>query len=275
MRSTFGARVMRFLTDLPGPVVFAGFLVWFIVWSIAAAVVFDLTVPVDSEANLALVAGPIIPALGAMFAFLAAFAINTEWVQLRQAQNAADLEADSAARFALIAESPGLDGPMLRRDLQRYLRHVVEDEWPQLPAGRGSQRARDALAEIFRETREIVAAPDIGQVSGTDLLQAVDSMVSLRRDRLSLARRYMPPALLLLTFFSGVVLCLDAVLVALPHQQWVSVTVGGIVILTALALALVVAVSAPYRGTISVEVDPIAIVLDEVTQGDLGAIGPP
>ncbi len=266
---------MRFLTGQPGPVVFAGFLIWFIAWSVAAAIVFDLLVPADSETDLARVAGPIIPALGVMFAFLAAFAINTEWGQLRDAQHTADLEADAAARFALIAESPGLDAPSLRRMLQNYLGHVVDDEWPLLPGGRGSPRARDALAEMFRETCEIVAGPAINPVSGTDLLGSIDAMVSIRRDRLSLASRSMPPALLLLAFASGVVLCLDAVLVALPHAQWVGVTVGGLVVITALALALVVAVSAPYRGTISVDPLPLAIVLGEVNQGDLDAVGPP
>ena len=85
----------------------------------------------------------------------------------------------------------------------------------------------------------------------------------------------MPPALLLLAFASGVVLCLDAVLIALPHQSWVGVAIGGLVVITALALALVVAVSAPYRGTISVDPLPIATVLEEVRRGDLDAIGPP
>lgn len=275
MSATVGSRVMRFLTALPGPVVFAGFLVWFIAWSALAETAFDLVVPADREADLALIAGPLIPALGAMFAFLAAFAINTEWGQLRDAQHAAELEADAAARFALIAASPGLDGPRLRRMLQRYLRHVVDDEFPRLPTGHGSEEARDALAELFRETREIVARPSVGPVSGTDLLGAVDAMVSLRRDRLSLASRSMPSALLLLAFVSGIVLCLDAVLVGLPHPRWVAVTVGGLVVVTALALALVVAVSAPYRGTLSVDVRPIEVVLEQVSQGDLGAIGPP
>lgn len=275
MSATVGSRVMRFLTSLPGPLVFAGFLVWFMAWSAVAEATFDLAVPADREADLAGVAGPLIPALGAMFAFLAAFAINTEWGQLRDAQHAAELEADAAARFALIAASPGLDGPRLRRMLQRYLRHVVDDEFPRLPSGHGSEEARDALADLFRETREIVARPSLGPVSGADLLGAVDAMVSLRRDRLSLASRSMPSALLLLAFVSGVVLCLDAVLVGLPQPRWVAVTVGGLVVVTALALALVVAVSAPYRGTLSVDVHPIEVVLEQVSQGDLGAIGPP
>jgi hypothetical protein len=72
-----------------------------------------------------------------------------------------------------------------------------------------------------------------------------------------------------------VVLCLDAVLLALPYQQWEAVTVGGVVVVVALALALVVAVSAPFKGTISVDAHPIAVVLDELSHGDLDVIGPP
>ncbi len=266
---------MNGLTGRSGPVVFAGFLAWFVAWSVVATAVFDLIVPLEGETNLALVAGPLIPALGAMFAFLAAFAINTEWGQLRDAQHAAELEADAAACFALISESPGLDATELRGLLQTYLHHVVTDEWPLLPSGRGSQHARDALAQLFRRTREVVTTPQVSPVTGADILSSVDTMVALRRDRLSAAGRTMPPALLLLAFVSGVVLCLDAVLIALPHQQWVGIAVGGIVVVTALALALIVAVSAPYRGSISVDPLPIVIVLDEVRGADLDAIGPP
>jgi hypothetical protein len=52
-------------------------------------------------------------------------------------------------------------------------------------------------------------------------------------------------------------------------------TVGGVVVVTALSLALIVAISAPYRGTISVDSRPVEIVMEEVARGDLGAIGPP
>ena len=85
----------------------------------------------------------------------------------------------------------------------------------------------------------------------------------------------MPPALLLLAFVSGVVLSLDVVLVALPYQGWIGLTVGGVVVITALALALVIAIGAPYRGTISVDPRPLGLVLDQVGRGTLGAIGQP
>jgi hypothetical protein len=272
---TFGARVMQHLTRVPGWLVFAGFLVWFVGWSVVAALVLDAVVPAGRQESLAVVAAPIVPALGALFAFLTAFAINTEWGQLRDAQYAAELEGDAAARFALVAESPGLDGPHLRGLLHGYLRDLLADEWPRLHLGRGSETARDSLAMIFRETRRIVADPATGVVTGTDLLGAVDTLVSLRRDRLALASRTMPSALLLLAGVSGVVLCLDAVLIALPHGQWEVLTVGGVVVVTALSLALIVAISAPYRGTISVDSRPVELVMQEVARGDLGAIGPP
>jgi hypothetical protein len=274
-QNAFGPRVMSILTGLSGVMVFGGFLVWFMGWTVVAAAVFEATVPEENQANMAVVAAPLIPALGAMFAFLTAFAINTEWGQLRDAQHAVELEADAAARFALVAGSPGLDKVHLRTLLQRYLRLLVDDEWTTLPEGRGSEEARETLGTIFRETRSLVATSTVSTVNGADLLAAVDSLVSLRRDRLSLASRSMPPALLLLAFASGVVLCLDAVLLALPYRQWEVVTVGGVVVVTALALALVVAVSAPYRGTISVDSRPIEVVLDELSRGGLEVIGPP
>ena len=270
-----GGSFLSALTDRSTSRNFLGFLVGFIAWSVVSAIVLDVLVPNDGKDAIADVAGPLIPALGALFAFLAAFAINTEWREFREAQRAVDLEADAAGRFGLIAESPGLDHLNLRRLLAGYLDQVVTDEWPRLREGRGSQDARDALAALFRETRRTVTAPGVGPVTGIDLIGAVDAMVALRRDRLSVARRSIPSALLLLAFASGVVLCLDAVLVALPHERWVSIAIGGLVVITALALALVVSVSAPFRGTITVDPRPLATVLDEVNRSDLDPIGPP
>lgn len=275
MRTSPLTRVVQALTDRPAGVLFLGFLGWFAVWTVVAEVVLRAMVPEASAEDVALVARGVVPALGAVFAFLTGFAINTEWGLLRDAQHAVELEADAAARVALLAAAPGLDGPHLRRILLDYLDAVVQDEWLGLRTGEGSHRAGTALLELFRSVRRRVGTADTAVATGSDLLDAVDALVSCRRDRLSVARRTASGAMLLLAVVSGVVLVLEAVLLALPHERWVGLTLAGLVVVVALALALMLAVSAPYRGSIAVDARPLLVVHRELGDGRLGAVAGP
>ncbi|KAA0235361.1 MAG: hypothetical protein JJLCMIEE_01717 [Acidimicrobiales bacterium] len=267
-------RAVRFLTRQPSTNLFVGFLVCFLTGSLAGTFVLDAVISREGEEQIATLAAPLMPVLGGLFAFLTAFAINTEWNQLRDAQQSLDHEADAAARLAWIADTPGLDGLALRDSLRSYLRLVIAEEWPGLERGFGSKTARNALASLGKQARRSVSAgPDVAPPLAADLLDATDELAGYRRDRLSLAARNIPPALLLLVLSSGVFVCLDAILLALHHQAWIAAAISGLVVIVALDLALVVAVTAPYQGPITVDPSPLLGVLEEIDRGVFGSVG--
>jgi hypothetical protein len=118
-----------------------------------------------------------------------------------------------------------------------------------------------------------VSADDVSPATAVELLGAADGLATSRRDRLSLARRTVPPAFLLLAFSSGVILSLNAVLLSLRIEGWAALAIMGLVVVTALDLALVVAVSEPYKGTIVVDPRPLADVVDDLDRGVFGPWG--
>lgn len=262
------------LTRQPSTTLFVGFLLCFLIGSLVGALALDALIDREGQKQIGALAAPLMPVLGGLFAFLTAFAINTEWNQLRDAQQSLDHEADAAARLAWIADSPGLDGQALRDSLRSYLRLVVAEEWPGLEQGFGSKRARNALASLGGEARRSVSTgSDVSPPIAADLLGATDELAAYRRDRLSLAARNIPPALLLLVLSSGVFVCLDAILLALHHQAWIAAAISVLVVIVALDLALVVAVTAPYQGPITVDPSPLRGVLEEIDRGVFGSVG--
>lgn len=72
-------------------------------------------------------------------------------------------------------------------------------------------------------------------------------------------------------FVSGVVLCLNAIAVAVSLNGWVAIVIGGLVVLIALDLALVVAISDPFRGSLRVVPRPLEEVQRELEAGRFGS----
>lgn len=237
---------------------FGIFLGWFAVWSIVVFVVLDAVVAGSRQEEMGTVAAPLMPAIGTLFAFLTAFVIATEWTQHRDAERNVVLEAGAALRFGLASQWPGVDGTAPTRALVDYLDVVAEREWPALVDGRGDELAETRLEAFERSVRVAAAgAPALPGPVLTELLQAADSLATGRAERVQMARRELPPALFVLTFISGVVLNLDAIALTLQHETLLAIVIGGLVLVIALDMALVVAIGAPFRGSLRVDPQPI------------------
>src|SRR5215471_12025199 len=113
------------------------FLAWFAAWTAALYLFLDAVIGAKDQADLGIIAGSLMSALGALFAFLTAFVITSEWSQHREAEHTVGMEADACIRLAWISRSPGCDGAVIRRDLAAYVLSVLEEEWPALREGVG------------------------------------------------------------------------------------------------------------------------------------------
>lgn len=265
--------VTRWLSARSVWALFGIFLAWFAAWSVAVFLVLDAVITGGRQEEMATVAAPLMPAIGTLFAFLTAFVIATEWTQHRDAERNVVLEAGAALRFALACRWPTFDGSAPLRRLVDYLDAVVTAEWPSLVEGRGEEGAGARLAEFEHSAREAVSrAPQLPAPVVAELLQSADAVALARAERVQMARRELPPALFVLTFISGVVLNLDAISLALQHETLLGIVIGGLVLVIALDLALVVAIGAPFRGSLRVDARPVVDVRDRVA-GDLAPRG--
>jgi hypothetical protein len=265
-------RLVHSLAGRTSAALFGMFLAWFAVWTVTAYLVLDTVIGAQDQADLGTIAGPLMGALGALFAFLTAFVITIQWGQHREAENTVGMEADACVRLAWISQSPGCDGATIRCDLAAYLRSVLTAEWPALSNGAGCDATHDRMSELQYRVRGIAAEPDVPASVSSDLTTAADAIAVTRAERLNAAGRDLPTPLFLLTFLSGVVLALNAIVLALHLDHAYALAIGGIVTLIPLDLALLLAIAMPFKGDVRVEGHALSRVLDNLTGGRYGPL---
>lgn len=266
------------MADWPAPLLFGGFLAWFIGWSVLAIVVVERLVDEGDQAALARAAGDLVPAIGVLFSFLTGFVITSQWNRSRSAEGLAGTEADAAVQLCLASQSPGIDGEAIRYRLAAYLDLVVSADWHKLVhhSGRshvGDRRTSDALDALERTARVEATAGDVSTAIAHDVLRAAEGIAVARRDRLNLSGHGLPAPLFILVFIAGVVLSLDAIVLSVGLDGLSGLMVGGLVVLIALDLALIVAISDPFRGPMRALPTPITVVRDDLRRGRFGPLG--
>ena len=248
------------------------FLAWFAVWTAVAYVVLDSIISAEDQADLGTIAGPLMGPLGVLFAFLTAFVITTEWGQHREAGHTVGMEADACVRLAWISQSPGCDGAAIRRDLAAYLGSVLNEEWPVLADGGGSEATHDRMSELQYRVRGTAAETGVPAPVSNDLTAAADAIAVTRAERLNAAAPDLPAPLFVLAFLNGVVLTLNATVLALHLDRAHGLAIAGIVGLIALDLALLLAIATPFKGDLRVDGDALVRVLDNLTRGRYGPL---
>lgn len=212
------------------------------------------------------VAAPLMPALGAVFALLAATTIGAEAAQYRSAGDDVSAEAAATSRLAWASTSPGIDSEAIQSRLVTYVAASRETEWRRGDAD-GSAGALSALARLERAVRSEAASKDLGSAQASELLTSLDAMTSLRRQRLAHASSPLPDGYLLVVLMSGLALVANSAALAVGHRGRVAVLTGGLVVVVALALALLIAISSPFAGGFIVGGGPLDAVLSNLRAG--------
>jgi hypothetical protein len=270
-RSWLG-HLVRWLAGRPSAALCGLLLAWFAAWTAAAYLVLDAVIGTKGQGDLGIIAGSLMGALGALFAFLTAFVITIEWGQHREAEHIVGMEADACVRLAWISHSPGCDGAAIRQDLAAYLHSVLEEEWPALRDGAGCEATHDRMSQLQYRVRGIAAEPDVPASVADDLTTAADSIAVTRSERLNAAARDLPTPLFLLAFLSGVVLALNAIVLSLHLDYAYSLAIAGIVALIPLDLALLLAIAMPFKGDLHVEGHALVRVLENLRRGRYGPL---
>jgi hypothetical protein len=270
-RSWLG-QLVRWLAGRPSPALFGMFLAWFAVWTTAAYLLLDAVIGSKDQGDLGVIAGSLMGALGALFAFLTAFVITIEWGHHREAEHTVGMEADACVRLAWISHSPGCDGAAIRRDLAACLRSVLNEEWSALRDGAGCEATHDRMSELQYRVRGIAAQPDVPASVSNDLTTAADAIAITRSERLNAAAGDLPTPLFLLAFLSGVALALNAIVLALHLGHAYSLAIAGIVALIPLDLALLLAIAMPFTGDLRVEGHSLVRVLDNLKRRRYGPL---
>lgn len=224
----------------------------------------------EDLASASPVAAPLMPALGAVFALLAATTIGAEAAQYRAAGDDVSAEASAASRLAWAATSPGVDTDTIQAELVAYLGSTRSSEW-RAGDSDGSAESLAKLRRLERTVRTEASAKAIGSAQAGELLTSVDALSSLRRQRLAHATNQLPDGYLLVVLMSGLALVANSAALAIAHRGRVAMLTGGLVVVVALALALLIAISSPFAGGFVVGGGPIDAVRANIEEGAIGS----
>jgi hypothetical protein len=221
----------------------------------------------DEQRGVAAVAGPLMPALGAAFALLAALSLSSEASELRSADEGVANEAAAASRLAWASTTPGVDTDAVQESLLAFLRSTRAEEWSET-SGAGDPATRTALVDLERVVRVEAAGPELGSAQAGELLGAVDSVTSLRRERLATSAHQMPVLYLGVVIAAGLALVVNAAALAVDRHARVAWLTAGLVVVIALVIALLLGITSPFRGGFVADSTPVDVVI--VDLGDDG-----
>jgi hypothetical protein len=234
-------------------------LPWWVLLPLSLAVVFGLTMALravlgrvvgeDPQPAIGL-AAPLMTAFGALFAFISAFVIATEWGTLAQADASVAAEARASARLAWASTADGIDTAAVQGSLSSYLDEAVSVEWSAMADGEAV--AADTSSEwqaLERTVRRQLERPDVDTAEASEVLGALDDLAAARRGRLDLAAHTLPLPLFVILGLSGLALCANAAVLTLPHAPRATVVAWSIVLVVALDLGLVLVLGGPFRGS--------------------------
>ncbi len=256
------------LTSLPTGALVAGWLVVAIAFTLLSRVVIRAVVPTEERDHVHAIAAPLMPALGATFAVLMALTLSSEAGYLRSAQDIVSKEAAQASRLAWASTSEGVETEPIQASLKRYLRATRAHEWAFSGGTEREDRATAlALARLERVVRAEAARPGLGTPTSTELLAALDTLTTTRRERLAAASRELPALYVFTLVASGLALVVNAGALTTRSSARTSLLVGGLAVVVALSLALLFALSAPWNGPLTVSGDPIDVVVRDLGVG--------
>ena len=213
-------------------------------------------------------AAPLMPTLGALFAFLSAFVIATEWTAQSSADSTVAHIASASARLAWASTAPGADSFQIQSALSTDLSYTVTTGWKQLQTGdEVGLIENDSYRDLQKTVRDSAYSSAVSTPASNELLAAVDDLGATRRDLANAAGRTLPTLLLAVLALSGIILTINSVILVVESPGRSSFVVLSVVLLVAFDLALLLVLAAPFRGTLEASTKPIESVVHEIDSG--------
>ena len=132
---------------------------------------------------------------------------------------------------------------------------------------RENPRPCDALGDLERAVRTAAAGSELGSAQAGELLAGVDALASLRRERLATSAHELPALYLAVVMAAGLALVVDAAALAIDRSHRIAWLTAGLVVVVSLVLALLLAVTAPFRGGFITDGEPIDGVIVDLDAG--------
>ena len=222
-------------------------------------------VPAALRREHTVLGGAIFSVIGTTYAVLLAFMATTAWEQYSAAEALARHEADLIGNiFSASQAVPDPAGTAIRMDLLAYATHVIEVEWPAQIAGNALPAVEPLLVHLNHTVLATTPADATQSTIQSFLVGALTEVATARRDR-RLATHGTIPNLVWMVLLSGGALMVGfSFLLGAPTQALHLLMTAALVASGVLVLLLIVGLSSPFQGSVTIPPDPYAAVLAEM-----------
>jgi len=211
------------------------------------------------------VAAAMFSVIGVTFAVLLAFVTMISLEAFDNARLAVATEATAALDVADAAESltaPGRD--VLRNELVRYLRAVVEDEWTAQTGGRQGMAGIPALRALTSAANAYEPANAGDANRQAELLAAVRRLRDARAMRQLAVSSGVPPLVWIVVFAGGSLTVVSGSFLGAPRTAWHVAMSATLAASGAMVVFLIIVLSQPFRGDHPIPPTPYAETLAEI-----------
>jgi hypothetical protein len=251
--------------DLPVPLLALGVMA---VWAVVGVIVHRVLVPRIAGRDgrsIGKFEAEVASQLGLVLGLLLSFNAVTVWEQSGAARDATIAEASALREVhELTAELPEEEASALRGVLQRYLEHLIYDEWPELGTGSPALDKPVQLRELARLSR----------ASGNqDLHDAVAKAVSSRDDRIRIATSRMLPARWGIVIVLGALALLSVGLIHAEHRRARAIAVGMVTFAIGACFVVLMVQARPFLGALALKPTELASLARSVSIATANARG--
>lgn len=205
--------------------------------------------------------------VGVIYAVLIAFAVIVVWERFNDAETAVLQEAGAAVTIYRLAAGPEPEIAATRRALDKYLRLVITQDWPQMAIGRESQEANSALNDLYGAAAQLSGKGLLSSPIMEELFKQLDSITQARRVRLHLGAGIVPD-ILWVVLFVGAMLTIGFTFFFGTENLSAQVMMTGILsVLVLMGLLVIISIDHPFTGPVHVETTPLDNALSDFSRG--------
>jgi hypothetical protein len=258
---------MMWLYDIPTWMLGCGIVGLTVALCLGGFVLIHKTIRGERTDEVSNVAISFISIICAFHSLLIAFSAVLVWQDFQDSENAVAAEASTVEDvYRDLSIYGGEPAQAAARTLIRYVRTVVEDEWPAMAAGNTSANANELINRVFREAGSLDPQSPREQIVFSEIFRHLNELMNNRQKRLQDAQSAMP------TMFWVVVLIATVLLIAytglMPNTRANLAMVAGMAASIGLIFFFIVVLDHPFAGETAVAPDPF---VDLLTQFDTKA----
>jgi hypothetical protein len=209
------------------------------------------------------IAGPIFSTIGVIYAVMLAFVLVIVWQDFDRAQNNTVKEANCFAQ--MYRDASGLPEPFRSQFLEangKYLRAVIEYEWPKMQHGERSLETQAAADKVWELTSRFDPETERDKIFFSEMLKKMNEAVEMRRQRIQDSASGLHPSLWFVLLFGGIITVVFTFFFGSQNLYAQVAMTTMLAVLIVLILFTILLMDFPYSGDLSIPATPFRQVLD-------------